>query len=186
MVVSSVLAMLQGSICLAVISAEELGQREEELIALAYSCEAIDAVAISTYGAKDEWFKGASVRNRKGGDSVLEIVEDLLSEDNEGFMISPWLPLTLVYLNGLVDLKAATEMFDERGWPFLVSVQTASPSDYILTKADFIRPAHPHDVANEPLHYVELDGTLLIADYEKYFNAKGVDLDSAVGFLNDR
>lgn len=183
MAVGIVLPMLQGSICLAVISAEAIGCREEALIELAQSCDAIDAVAISTHGAKDTWFNGASVRNRKGGDSVLEIVEDLLSEDNEGFMISPWLPLTLVYLNGLVDLKAATEMFEKRSLPFLVSVQTTSPSEYILTRADFIRPAHPHDVEDEPLKYVQLDGTLLIADYEKFFNANGIDLDSAVGFL---
>lgn len=169
---------------MAVISAQSLGSREQTLVELAHSCEAIDAVAISTRGAEVGWFKGASVRNRKQGDSILEIVEDLLSEDNEGFMISPWLPLTLVYLNDVVDLNAATEMFEKRSWPFLVSLQETAKSEHILTKADFIRAANPHDPANEPLRFVELDGRLIIADYEKFFNEKGVDLDSAVGFLN--
>lgn len=185
MVLGSVLAMLQGSICLAVISADSIGERETALVQLAYECEAVDAVAISTRGSDLQWFNGASVRNRKGGDSVFEIVEDLLSEGNVDFMVSPWLPLTLVYLNDLVDLNAASELFDQSGWPFLVSVRETSQSELVLTKADFIRRANVHAVESEPLRYVELDGKLMIADYEKFFAKRDVDLSAAIGFLND-
>jgi hypothetical protein len=55
----------------------------------------------------------------------------------------------------------------------------------VLTKADFIRPASVHAVESEPLRYVELDGKLIIADYEKFFEKRDVDLSAAVGFLND-
>lgn len=116
---------------------------------------------------------------------MFEIVEDLLSEDNVDFMISPWLPLTLVYLNDLVDLNAASELFDKSGWPFLVSVRETSQSELVLTRADFIRQANVHAVESEPLRYVELDGKLMIADYEKFFAKRDVDLSAAIGFLND-